>query len=104
MIRDFNMIYSSDPNYYIQVREGSGDNLDDEDEKNGFVDYIYYTIMTRKSKEDKFKEEDGGMILLKHLYQEFENEEEVAKEVAEFIRSQDVYKRWTLVTEEGEPI
>jgi len=104
MIKNFNMIFKSDPNYYIQVSEGEGCNLDHEDEEQGFVDYIYYTILTRKSKDENFSKEDGGIILLKHLYQDFKNEEEVAKEVSEFIGAQDLYKRWILVTREGEPV
>ena len=104
MIKNFNMIYKSEPNWYVSVSEGDGTNLDEDDEAEGFIDYIYYTIMTRKSKEEKFEEEDGGMILLKHYYQDFENEEEVAKEVSEFIGGTDPYKRWILVTEEGEPV
>lgn len=51
----------------IQISEGSGDNLTDEDIDNGYVDYIYYE---QHAREIDFPNVDGGMIMLTELFQE----------------------------------
>ncbi len=43
----------------IHVAEGSGDNLDNEDIKAGYIDYIYYEVYDLAG-----NEKDGGMIML----------------------------------------
>ena len=50
----------------IRIAEGTGDNLDDDDLDNGYVDYIYYS---QYSREMDFPEVDGGMIMLTELFQ-----------------------------------
>lgn len=47
--------------------EGSGDNLTDDDIEQGYVDYIYYEVY---NVQQDFPEIDGGMIMLKELFQE----------------------------------
>lgn len=48
----------------FHVMEGTGDNLSEEDEKEGFVDYIYYEEYDK----DSFQNVDGGECLLEHPY------------------------------------
>ena len=43
------------------IAEGSGDNLDNEDYENGYVDYVYYDIHDAKA--SGLPEKDGGMLL-----------------------------------------
>ena len=50
----------------VTISEGDGCNLFEDDIKNGFTDYIYYTIHSIDCEE--LIEEDGGMILLKEDY------------------------------------
>lgn len=51
-------------NNLIVIREGNGDNLLDEDEEEGYVDYWYATVY------DKSGEIGGGMQLLENYIQE----------------------------------
>lgn len=60
-------IYVPSEQQIIKISEGSGDNLQDEDIANGYVDYIYYE---QYSRECGFPEVDGGMIMLTQLFQE----------------------------------
>lgn len=53
-----------DLDQYLVIEEGTGDNLLLEDLKEGYVDYINYTLIRRKD----MCEVDGGMILLKKLF------------------------------------
>lgn len=49
--------------HLIKIAEGSGDNLDNEDRQNGFIDYIYYEAY------DLYGEnQDGGMVMLKEYF------------------------------------
>lgn len=61
----------SDNGMYYHICEGTGDNLLPEDVDDGYVDYIYYdayqTIQDIYENNNIF---DGGMILLKKLYQD----------------------------------
>lgn len=59
-------IYVPSEQQLIRIAEGSGDNLDDDDIKAGYVDYIYYS---QYSREMDFPEVDGGMIMLTELFQ-----------------------------------
>ena len=65
----FNPVYIYVPStkQIIRIAEGTGDNLDDHDIDSGFVDYIYYDVHNR---EVALPEVDGGMIMLKELFQE----------------------------------
>ena len=59
-------IYVPSKQQIVQISEGSGDNLTNEDLDNGFVDYIYYEQYSRGY---GFPEVDAGMVMLKELFQ-----------------------------------
>jgi hypothetical protein len=59
-------IYVPSKKQIIRIAEGTGDNLDDNDIDSGFVDYIYYDT---HNLEAGIPEVDGGMIMLKELFQ-----------------------------------
>lgn len=59
----------------FHVMEGTGDNLSEEDEKEGFVDYIYYEEYDK----DSLQNVDGGECLLEHLYSSYSVEEIIDK-------------------------
>lgn len=72
-------IYVPAEQQIIVISEGSGDNLDEADMANGYVDYIYYE---QHSREPGFPEVDGGMIMLTELLQEtYKNMEECVSAV-----------------------
>lgn len=58
-------------NFYV-IKEGTGDNLWQEDIDAGYVDYIYYDVYRslRAARNDEGDGVDGGMILLKEYYGE----------------------------------
>lgn len=60
-------IYVPGKQQIIKISEGSGDNLTDEDEVAGYVDYIYYEQYSRES---GIPEVDGGMVMLTELFQD----------------------------------
>lgn len=60
-------IYVQTKKQIIRIDEGSGDNLTDDDIGQGYVDYIYYEVY---NVQQDFPEIDGGMIMLKELFQE----------------------------------
>lgn len=60
-------IYVPGEQQILKIAEGSGDNLTDEDDAAGYVDYIYYE---QYSREPGFPEVDGGMIMLTELFQD----------------------------------
>ena len=60
-------IYVQTRKQIIRIDEGSGDNLTDDDIAQGYVDYIYYEVY---NVQQDFPEIDGGMIMLKELFQE----------------------------------
>ena len=60
-------IYVPDAQQIVQISEGSGDNLLDEDIEAGYVDYIYYE---QYELEPGVPEIDGGMVMLTQLFQE----------------------------------
>ena len=60
-------IYVQTKKQIIRIDEGSGDNLTDDDIDQGYVDYIYYEVY---NVQQDFPEIDGGMIMLKELFQE----------------------------------
>ena len=68
-------VYVPSEQQVIRISEGTGDNLDETDMANGYVDYIYYS---QYSRELDFPEIDGGMILLTELFQEKYNATEDA--------------------------
>ena len=60
-------IYVPDAQQIVQLSEGSGDNLTDEDMEAGYVDYIYYE---QYELEPGVPEIDGGMVMLTELFQD----------------------------------
>jgi hypothetical protein len=60
------MIYVPDTDEIIKISEGSGCNLDAEDEEDGYVDYIYY----EQYDPEDFSEKDGGQIMRTRLLRE----------------------------------
>ena len=60
-------IFVPSKNQIVRIAEGTGDNLLDEDIDAGYVDYIYYDLY---NVEMAIPEVDGGMIMLKELFQE----------------------------------
>lgn len=81
-------LVSEDHDTYIHVTEGTGQNLLDEDEAEGYVDYIYYTIFDSLTDINNDEESDGGQIMLKELYVDH-TQEEIVKSVLEFIGCQE---------------
>ena len=62
----------------VEITEGTGLNLLEEDEANGYVDYIHYTVYARKMGEG-FVEDDGGIVLLTEPYSKLSVKEIVEK-------------------------
>ena len=63
----------------IHVTEGTGDNLEEEDIKDGYVDYAYYQVFYGRIPEDEDEDEDdGGMFLMKEPYRTH-SPEDIAK-------------------------
>ena len=60
-------IYVPSVRQIVKIAEGSGDSLDENDLAQGYVDYIYYEQYEVK---DGFPDVDGGIVLLKELFQE----------------------------------
>lgn len=69
---DFWFYYGPDA-YHVQ--EGTGDNLLEEDIRDGYVDYIYYGVYETDDPNyipnDDDDELDGGMCLLEKLYKDY---------------------------------
>ena len=65
------------------ITEGTGDNLTQEDIDNGYVDYIYYDYYDSLDAIQFQDAHDGGMILLKKLYQNH-SLEEIIQQVQDF--------------------
>lgn len=58
---------------FFRINEGSGDNLSQEDEEQGYVDYIMLDRLSYDGTD--FCETDGAQVMLTELYQEkFEDE------------------------------
>lgn len=67
---------------YFNLSEGSGENMLDSDYDNGYVDYIYFTEYDTFKDLEECNSRDGGMILLKHYYQDmFNSPDDVVKYV-----------------------
>lgn len=60
-------IYVPGEQQILKISEGSGDNLTDEDIKEGYIDYIYYD---QYSRECSFPEVGGGMVMLTEMFQD----------------------------------
>lgn len=79
----YNDIYVFIPatKHIIKIAEGTGNNLNDEDYAEGYVDYIDYTAYQM---EDEFPEYDGGMIMLKEEFRiKYKSTEECIPDVLE---------------------
>lgn len=64
---DVACIYLPKMDQLVLISEGTGDNLLAEDIRNGYRDYIYYTIYAIDA---DLVEIDGGMILLSQLFKD----------------------------------
>lgn len=71
------LIYLKQSERLITVAEGTGDNLTDEDIKDGFVDYFMSTVYEQDG--DELVEQDGGQILSSKMVADMDTEEIVDK-------------------------
>lgn len=63
---------------FIRINEGTGDNLSQEDEAQGYVDYIMLSFMEYDGND--LVESDGFQVMLSEMYQsKFESEKDVVK-------------------------
>lgn len=63
---------------FVKINEGNGSNLLDEDEAQGYVDYIMLDFIEYDGYD--FEETDGAQVMLTELYQEkFESVTEVVQ-------------------------
>lgn len=63
---------------FVKINEGNGDNLLDEDEAEGYVDYIMLDFIEYDGYD--FEETDGAQVMLTEMYQEkFEDVTEVVQ-------------------------
>ena len=79
-------VYIPELETILIAQEGTGDNLLDEDEAEGYVDYVY--IETQEFDGDRFAEDsDGGQMMLEHYFSEvYEGKpEELARDAVEFM-------------------
>ena len=66
------------PKAVVHVVEGSGDNLDEADREEGYVDYADYQIFRDRipADEDEAEEgDDGGMVMMKKPYADYRPKE-----------------------------
>ena len=61
--------------WYWHIKEGTGDNLSQEDIDKGYVDYIYYDCYESLQDIHDDNIADGGMYYLRKLYQNHSLEE-----------------------------
>ena len=67
---------------FIRINEGTGDNLLQEDEAQGYVDYIILSFMEYDG--DNLVESDGAQVMLYEMYQsKFKSEKDVVKYLIE---------------------
>lgn len=72
-----------DDHMYYHIKEGTGDNLLEEDIEDGYVDYIYYDYYASLNDIEDNEIFDGGQIMLKKLYKDM-SVKEIIKEVRNF--------------------
>ena len=75
------LIITKDTEKLITIVEGTGDNLTEEDLKDGFVDYVMTSIY--RVEDDEIMLEDGGQMLSMTPIAELE-EEELVKRVLDY--------------------
>lgn len=70
------MWFLGDDDLIYHIKEGTGDNLEQDDIDDKYVDYIYIDVY-RNNLSDILEDNiyDGGMILLKKLYKDMSIEE-----------------------------
>lgn len=91
---DINVFVPS-KNHIIHIAEGSGDSLDNNDYKNGYIDYIDFTVYDLN---DDMAEIDGGNMLLKEYVQDkYKNLSECLPELMDFIYEDNRIKRIILI-------
>ena len=75
------LIWINDADVLVTAVEGTGDNLLDEDIKEGYRDYIMTNVYARDGHE--IVENDGGQLMLEKMYADME-EDEIIKRVLDF--------------------
>lgn len=75
------LIITKDTEKLITIVEGTGDNLTDEDTKDGYIDYVMTSIY--RVEDDEIILEDGGQMLSMTPIAELE-EEELVKRVLDY--------------------
>lgn len=71
------LIWIKDADVLITAKEGTGDNLWEEDIANGFNDYIMTNVYKRDGYE--FVEEDGGQLLTSEMVADLDQDEIVKR-------------------------
>lgn len=77
-------IYIPEIGVFMDINEGSGDNLLPEDIQEGYKDYIYYEIYEYAGL-GELKNTDGGMVMLTELFvDKYHEESEFIKDTLEY--------------------
>lgn len=71
------LIITKDTEYLITIVEGTGDNLTDEDIKNGYTDYVMTSIYAVDGEDINLK--DSGQMLSKTPIEDLEEDELVRR-------------------------
>lgn len=80
---DRTMFVQDRDGHIYKISEGTGDNLEQKDIDDGYVDYIYYDIFCSLEDLNEDIIDDGGMILLKKFYKDH-SVDEILSIVSEF--------------------
>lgn len=95
-------IYIPKIGVFMEISEGSGDNLLPEDEEEGYVDYINYEIYEYVQM-GEMKNIDGGMLMLTELFvDKYHEESEFIKDVIQFHYDKDY--EYVIISREGENV
>ena len=78
------IILTKDVCNYVLLEEGTGDNLNDDDIKDGYVDYVNYSF--GHFEENTFIDVDGGMLLRKTLIRD--SNEGLVSVIQDFIKTE----------------
>lgn len=60
-------LFIPDKSEIIRIAEGSGDNLDEQDRADGYVDYVYFDLYDVTA---GMPEKEGGEVLLKEMFRD----------------------------------
>ena len=78
------IVLTKDVCNYVLLEEGTGDNLNDDDIKDGYVDYVNYSF--GHFEENTFIDVDGGMLLRKTLIRD--SNEGLVSVIQDFIKTE----------------